>query len=133
RLRGHQQARTPVDAALRARMAIPLAARAGARPPREQAPGISRHAAHRASLTGVGPPPRGAAERACESTSPSASTAAREVIPTYIQMYAQGFVRFAKNSATASASIPKTNPIDRKITRLNSSHVAISYAVFCLK
>src|SRR5437870_10812540 len=25
------------------------------------------------------------------------------------------------------------NPIDRKSTRLNSSHVAISYAVFCLK
>src|SRR5579884_4397545 len=24
-------------------------------------------------------------------------------------------------------------PTDRKITRLNSSHVAISYAVFCLK
>src|SRR5690625_5749138 len=26
-----------------------------------------------------------------------------------------------------------TNRIDRKSTRLNSSHVAISYAVFCLK
>src|SRR5690625_5813571 len=26
-----------------------------------------------------------------------------------------------------------TNPVDRKSTRLNSSHVAISYAVFCLK
>src|SRR5690625_5869775 len=25
------------------------------------------------------------------------------------------------------------NPADRKSTRLNSSHVAISYAVFCLK
>src|SRR5439155_25778760 len=25
------------------------------------------------------------------------------------------------------------NPTDRKSTRLNSSHVAISYAVFCLK
>src|SRR5690625_7060002 len=32
---------------------------------------------------------------------------------------------------------PETNPLllerDRKSTRLNSSHVAISYAVFCLK
>src|SRR5207253_6636763 len=27
----------------------------------------------------------------------------------------------------------KRNPTDRKSTRLNSSHVAISYAVFCLK
>src|SRR5207253_8290249 len=26
-----------------------------------------------------------------------------------------------------------TGPVDRKSTRLNSSHVAISYAVFCLK
>src|SRR5690625_5213286 len=26
-----------------------------------------------------------------------------------------------------------TAPVDRKSTRLNSSHVAISYAVFCLK
>src|SRR5690625_5138624 len=31
---------------------------------------------------------------------------------------------------TALASEP---PLDRKSTRLNSSHVAISYAVFCLK
>src|SRR5699024_12472605 len=26
-----------------------------------------------------------------------------------------------------------TSPLDRKSTRLNSSHVSISYAVFCLK
>src|SRR5690625_5741320 len=30
-------------------------------------------------------------------------------------------------------SIRKTTDADRKSTRLNSSHVAISYAVFCLK
>src|SRR5690625_6463265 len=29
--------------------------------------------------------------------------------------------------------VQKTSPKDRKSTRLNSSHVAISYAVFCLK
>src|SRR5438067_4449358 len=28
---------------------------------------------------------------------------------------------------------PATRPTDRKSTRLNSSHVSISYAVFCLK
>src|SRR5207253_6259735 len=33
--------------------------------------------------------------------------------------------------ATRLIVIP--NPVDRKSTRLNSSHVAISYAVFCLK
>src|SRR5699024_11806535 len=30
-------------------------------------------------------------------------------------------------------SFQKRNQIDRKSTRLNSSHVSISYAVFCLK
>src|SRR5699024_2571139 len=29
--------------------------------------------------------------------------------------------------------IMHANPVDRKSTRLNSSHVSISYAVFCLK
>jgi len=29
--------------------------------------------------------------------------------------------------------VGKLNPIDRKSTRLNSSHRCISYAVFCLK
>src|SRR5690606_41875090 len=28
---------------------------------------------------------------------------------------------------------PEKKPVDRKSTRLNSSHVKISYAVFCLK
>src|SRR5207253_3557408 len=33
-----------------------------------------------------------------------------------------------------SGQRPRANPLqDRKSTRLNSSHVAISYAVFCLK
>src|SRR5699024_11649512 len=30
-------------------------------------------------------------------------------------------------------AVPKEKWIDRKSTRLNSSHVSISYAVFCLK
>src|SRR5947199_6841663 len=29
--------------------------------------------------------------------------------------------------------VPALKPIDRKSTRLNSSHLGISYAVFCLK
>src|SRR5439155_27246856 len=48
------------------------------------------------------------------------------------------------NSATGSGTLTTRNPLksspnsgedfrDRKSTRLNSSHVAISYAVFCLK
>src|SRR5690606_39633666 len=34
---------------------------------------------------------------------------------------------------SAAASIAAMTPEDRKSTRLNSSHVKISYAVFCLK
>src|SRR2546426_5910961 len=30
-------------------------------------------------------------------------------------------------------TLPKTSAADRKSTRLNSSHLVISYAVFCLK
>src|SRR5207249_10304449 len=33
----------------------------------------------------------------------------------------------------AAVTAPATAAIDRKSTRLNSSHVSISYAVFCLK
>src|SRR5690606_42037284 len=36
------------------------------------------------------------------------------------------------NSSIKAATRP-VHPVDRKSTRLNSSHVKISYAVFCLK
>src|SRR5690625_6393109 len=36
-------------------------------------------------------------------------------------------------SDIARTRVPVTKDQDRKSTRLNSSHVAISYAVFCLK
>src|SRR5690625_6774637 len=36
-------------------------------------------------------------------------------------------------TAARAATLALTGAIDRKSTRLNSSHVAISYAVFCLK
>src|SRR5690349_24044130 len=38
-----------------------------------------------------------------------------------------------KNTIPPHVLIMTTTPIDRKSTRLNSSHVEISYAVFCLK
>src|SRR5699024_3704650 len=41
--------------------------------------------------------------------------------------------RNRKETAPASASSPPAISTDRKSTRLNSSHVSISYAVFCLK
>src|SRR6266576_5984074 len=38
-----------------------------------------------------------------------------------------------KNAASRRPPMLQFNSIDRKSTRLNSSHVEISYAVFCLK
>src|SRR5436305_7267423 len=35
--------------------------------------------------------------------------------------------------ALVAAVVDERHPVDRKSTRLNSSHVRISYAVFCLK
>src|SRR5437870_8789418 len=46
------------------------------------------------------------------------------------------WVKLAKVFTTLTAAWCKAgvvNTLDRKSTRLNSSHVAISYAVFCLK
>src|SRR5207249_5178829 len=38
-----------------------------------------------------------------------------------------------ERTAKANKALTRTNLRDRKSTRLNSSHVSISYAVFCLK
>src|SRR5690606_39494159 len=45
----------------------------------------------------------------------------------------KGFFPLAIEAAKAFAGEPLQQPLDRKSTRLNSSHVKISYAVFCLK
>src|SRR5699024_11937507 len=39
----------------------------------------------------------------------------------------------AADNAIFGQTGPKVGSLDRKSTRLNSSHVSISYAVFCLK
>src|SRR5207249_9221364 len=39
----------------------------------------------------------------------------------------------AERKKVAEAAASEASPSDRKSTRLNSSHVSISYAVFCLK
>src|SRR5215208_7388636 len=41
--------------------------------------------------------------------------------------------RFRPPAPSAARRVEPPQPEDRKSTRLNSSHVAISYAVFCLK
>src|SRR5690554_7138856 len=55
----------------------------------------------------------------------------RTVAPWHFLRHRGGFF-FA--SEQAAGVLPLTNQVlDRKSTRLNSSHVRISYAVFCLK
>src|SRR5439155_13344788 len=44
-----------------------------------------------------------------------------------------GFHHLGRFSTPVLANVLHDDGIDRKSTRLNSSHVAISYAVYCLK
>src|SRR5699024_12143637 len=44
-----------------------------------------------------------------------------------------GLSNFAPELAAGYVKAARRNDLDRKSTRLNSSHVSISYAVFCLK
>src|SRR5256885_12234320 len=45
----------------------------------------------------------------------------------------QTFVVVLPEALTKQPTERSTRPLDRKSTRLNSSHLVISYAVFCLK
>src|SRR5690554_7536196 len=47
-----------------------------------------------------------------------------KAVNDYIEFY---------NNMRLQSKLKSQTPIDRKSTRLNSSHVRISYAVFCLK
>src|SRR5258708_9780190 len=50
-----------------------------------------------------------------------------------IQLHPESIVMPNGDRYVINASVVDTNKIDRKSTRLNSSHQIISYAVFCLK
>src|SRR5690348_17784973 len=47
--------------------------------------------------------------------------------------FSTGAVLMMRFAREAAAFFPRAEIIDRKSTRLNSSHPSISYAVFCLK
>src|SRR5437660_5479725 len=49
------------------------------------------------------------------------------------QVRAEGLEQPPRSPCTRATASGCSRPSDRKSTRLNSSHVAISYAVFCLK
>src|SRR5207253_8735122 len=72
------------------------------------------------------------ATRSCRATSATATPSGMRFSstnrgPSFISP------RRAMSTARSPARPPLCRPTDRKSTRLNSSHVAISYAVFCLK
>src|SRR5260221_3851203 len=46
---------------------------------------------------------------------------------------ASDFAKYALGAARLDPNIFRQTEVDRKSTRLNSSHTVISYAVFCLK
>src|ERR1035438_7082911 len=48
-----------------------------------------------------------------------------------VRQYAQRFLQGPRHDGAGLAG--QTDDLDRKSTRLNSSHLGISYAVFCLK
>src|SRR5439155_26538371 len=60
-------------------------------------------------------------------------SARSEPIPSRPWRRRTGTARPPCRSRRRARSSCPIRPIDRKSTRLNSSHVAISYAVFCLK
>src|SRR5699024_11601178 len=52
---------------------------------------------------------------------------------TFLPYIVKAVVAMMKEFPVFNASLDDTTDEDRKSTRLNSSHVSISYAVFCLK
>src|SRR5256885_7976354 len=60
------------------------------------------------------------------------TTLFRSVVQRYTTWFRQIFM---ESGSAAAARRERTRPLiaDRKSTRLNSSHLVISYAVFCLK
>src|SRR5690554_7682239 len=61
----------------------------------------------------------------------NAGSVVSSATPVLIGYVAQGTKTIRVGSG--GVMLPNTSCVDRKSTRLNSSHVRISYAVFCLK
>src|SRR3712207_7347263 len=72
--------------------------------------------------------------RSYASASPLMTALAEHVLDTALQLADQAPTgRLCPPLLACLDELPSTAPLDRKSTRLNSSHANISYAVFCLK
>src|SRR5262245_64279194 len=74
----------------------------------------------------------------CPATTDIYTLSLHDALPIYMEtMAADGTARPAAGTLTAfdppSGPGIRVDSLDRKSTRLNSSHLGISYAVFCLK
>src|SRR5207249_8006568 len=61
------------------------------------------------------------------------STLAGQPRANFARLNADGSLDPGFNPGVSGNTTPHVYSLDRKSTRLNSSHVSISYAVFCLK
>src|SRR2546422_7905098 len=71
-----------------------------------------------------------------ENNGPYGDAIMRELVPYIERKYrgiGQGWARFTYGGSTGGWEAMAVQMLDRKSTRLNSSHGYISYAVFCLK
>src|SRR5205814_8027583 len=57
----------------------------------------------------------------------------RSTLFPYTTLFRSGTWRQKSGTRSNSGEAVPASPLDRKSTRLNSSHLGISYAVFCLK
>src|SRR5690349_23401268 len=64
---------------------------------------------------------------------PARTSHVQMLIPTRIVFFVTAFVKTRRDLQITLSPQPRRWRTDRKSTRLNSSHVEISYAVFCLK
>src|SRR5690554_7539032 len=70
---------------------------------------------------------------ACSESACSGKTMKRSLYFYLVKMVIISERKFGKVKRKPNAPSLQDNSTDRKSTRLNSSHVRISYAVFCLK
>src|SRR5690606_40087475 len=84
-------------------------------------------------ILGVLQPLRANSKKTVESSPPGPGTRLHFSAPLMPSAASTSHDKTMTLAERAGSSVEPSRPADRKSTRLNSSHVKISYAVFCLK